>query len=260
MANCLIARPLANEASFVWSDPVAGGSNPANLGTMQPGEVWGNGGATPAALVDTVTAQSVSLVALIAHNGVAGGTLRVRAGTTSSVTDYDSGSASLFPAGFEAMAGFDYHTSFMRFSPAKSFRWWRVDVSNAGQPFQAGRLYLANPATLARNYGYGAGFGVTDPSRIQVSLGGQLWPGAEAGRRRSVDFTLPYASRDDFAAALSLQMARGRARDVLVILDPEAAQNGQAGIVYGVQTDLQPTINTALRIFEARFKVEELIV
>lgn len=256
--NIIIASPATTESDWTVTDPTASDTNPGGALTLQPGDRVGDGTDTVSLLIDTGSAQSFNFLAVPVHTGIATGTVRVRTGVNSAVGDSDD-TYNLFPTGFEAIDGFTHHTFFKLYSSAISKRWWRLDFDNDGTAFYFGRVYLCSVTAFDRNYGYGAQEGLIDGGVIQESLGGHLWPGSERGRRRSFAFNLGFASADDRRAAMTLMRRRGVAKDVLVIANPSATEDGQLGIIYGLNTEMRPITNNFLNLYDIGFRVEELL-
>lgn len=271
LKNFVIATGQRIEEAVLTGFGTLAGTLPiTNLQTYQPGEVarWTDLG-TIAVEVDLTAAIGVNVFAFGPHNGSASAQVRIRAATSqaalTSSPSYDSGLISAWPATGRP-TGYGYESdklwSFFWFDPVKTFRYWRLDVSDASNPdefFDIGRLYIADawqPLIGART---GASKGFSDPSEHQLAIGGQTWV-VSRSRSRTLDLTLGFMSEDEMETNVyEIQRRRGIAKDILLVRDPLATTHLHRNLIYGLMTDLPAIINAHYGLFEARFVVKELV-
>ncbi|GAB4373865.1 MAG: hypothetical protein Kow00114_36070 [Kiloniellaceae bacterium] len=268
MAKIFIAGGQWMDAATLEDSSAVAANYPlSNLLTIQPGEKTRF--STPAAahvVVDLGAARAVDTVALIAHNASAAGTWRVRGATSeanlTASPGYDSGAGvSLWPASGKPDA--NIHHSFLRLGSAQSYRWWRVDIADAGNAdgyFQLGRLLIAGAWAPAVNYSFGADIGWVDPSPIDEGVGGHSFP---LEREKHRVFNLPFrfqTKADAWGQAYELQRKRGGSKDVFAVLDPDEDEYLHVVMVHGL---LRGTITSISNDFFQRYsftlRIKELL-
>ena len=267
MGRIVIASPALSDAGALTTPGAVAASLPlANLQDMQPSKVCRFTNLTGMAVVcDLGAAAAINLIALVAHNGSAAATWRIRAAATEAVLTaapgYDSTAVSMWPASGQP-SGWAVLPSTLFLATAQSFRWWRIDITDAANPagyWQAGRLVLAAAWQPSRNLQFGWGLGHIDPSEVSAAAGGQLLV-EERTKRRVVSFTLSFMDEDEMMVnAFEIERARGAARDVVVIRDPDATSHLHRQTVHGLMTGGQPIVNDAVNVFRKPYRLEELI-
>jgi hypothetical protein len=269
MGHIVIATPERVDAGTLTGLGTIAASLPVvNLQTMQPGKVcrWLSLGAV-GLRCDLGTAPSVNLVAFGPHNGSATAHWRVRAGVSESEADagagYDSGMVPMWPAGGRP-SGYDgvmLWSLLWLGAAVQPWRFWRIDVHDETNPagyFQAGRLVIDAAWQPTRNLRYGWGLGWDDPSETVRAIGGQTWA-VERNRGRILEFTLGSMREHEMMEnAYELARKRGKARDLLVVRDPDASTHLHRQMVHGLMTELPPLVNRHFRLFETGYRIAEL--
>lgn len=238
-----------------------------NLQTIQPGEVARWTSLTGIYVVlDLLAAVDVDVVALLAHNGTDAATWQVRAaaaeGDLVGAPGYDSGSASMWPAGGRP-SGYDGEKlpSLLYLSPARSFRFWRIDVADAANPagyFEAGRLVVAASWAPARNLRHEWEIGYVDQAEPQRAARGHLWPGPESNPAREFEFAIRGLAEDDvMQGGYELARKRGSRKDVLAIRNPELTTHLARNMVYGLLEGPKRVRRIAHNYFEQPYKLHE---
>ena len=238
-----------------------------NLQNRQPTKRWRTTSLSTMFLeADLTEAKAINLVALISHNGSAAATWQIRGATSqanlTAAPGFDSGAVSMWP--ITRPEDWPVRSLFSRLwlTTAQSFRWWRVDIVDAGNSdgwFEAGRLII--DAAWQPDIGLTPNWGVgwLDPGPREESLGGNLYP-TQRSRRRIIELNLDFNDEAAMLAnAFELQRTRGRSEDVLALVDPTETTNWHRTGVYGLMTNLQPLVNTAFDIFSQTITIEELI-
>lgn len=265
MSNLIFARPLADGGTITTGSEVA--SLPAgNLLTPQPSDPWRATDLANAYVeLDLGTAVEINLIALLYTNASSAATWRIRAAASqanlTAAPDYDTGSNTFWPQ--SGLEDWSFTHGFIWLDAStQTRRWWRIDVSDAGNPdgyFQAGRLYLAKPFQPATNIEFGWSVGYADPSPKRRATGGQTYPLLRS-RSRVLNFSYSFMSESEmFDNLFDLNRRRGASEDVLVIVDPDATANIHERIVYGLVDDLKPIINSSFNIFEQPYRLEEML-
>ena len=268
MAKIIIAGgQLMDTATLEDSSAVAANYPLANLLTIQPGETTRF--STPGSayvVVDLGSAKPVTFAGLLAHNGSATGTWRVRAaaseGGLTSAPPFDTGgSDSLYPASGKHDA--DVQHSFLSFA-SQTYRWWRVDVDDAGNAdgyFSLGRLILASAWAPSVNFSFGAGLGRIDPSTIDEGVGGHLFP-LKRPTKRVWTLSFRYQTEaDSLGGQFELQRQRGASGDVFVVPDPEDDEHLHRRMVQGLMRGTtQPLSLEFFNRYGFAVRIEELPV
>lgn len=239
----------------------------SNLQTRQPTKRWRTTSLSTMYIVaDLTEAKSINLISLISHNGSASATWRIRGATSeanlTAAPGYDSTAISMWP--ITKPTDWLTRSMFSRLwlTTAQSYRWWRVDVIDAGNSdgwFEAGRLIIdaAWQPTIGLTPNWGVGW--IDPGPREESLGGNLYP-TQRARRRLIELNLDFNDETEMLAnAFELQRTRGRSEDVLVMVDPTETTNWHRTGVYGLMVNIQPLVNTAFNIFSQTITIEEMI-
>lgn len=264
MANPLIAHPRLSDAATLHASSEYPSFPASNLQRKQPGDVWRPQTLTPYVEVDLGQAATITLAALIGLNVSAAATLRIRAaavqGDLTASPAYDSGAFTFRPSGsdddWESFVGFAW-------TGGVNCRWWRFDVadsSNADGYLDFGRLYLSSAQPFAIGMSKGAAIGAADATKKSRSAGGQRYTGAPRRPERYLDFTIGFGSEDEMLGPqFKIDMMRGISKDVLVILDYARSAYVAQRIVYGELATLADIVLPEFRIYQKRYRVEELL-
>jgi hypothetical protein len=267
VSNAVLATGALIDAATLSSTGTISAALPlTNLQTMQPGEVCRFTDLSGMMVIaDLGATTAVNLIALINHNLTSAATWRIRAADTeanlTASPGYDSGDVTVWTlAGKPASA--TQFLSLAFYATAKSYRWWRIDITDAANPdgfVDLGRLYIDAAFQPSRNLAYGWGVQIIDPSVQDQSLGGQTYV-TERDVYRVLSFSLPYLTEDEaYEDAYELFRARGIKKDVLAIRNPDATTHLHRQSVYGLLLESPPIVNSKFNIHEAPFKVKELL-
>lgn len=256
MANLLLATPALSDAAVLDSpSPVASTLPLTNMQTMRPSKVARFTDPSDVVItVDTGAIGDISLVALLYTNASATATIRVR------IADTEGGltSAPTYDSGVVAM---NMPTGNVSSIATVSGRWVRIDVDDPDNPdgfFDIGRLYVANAWVLAINISPGWGIDIEDDSPVALALDGGLLP-TPRGQRRVLRATLAFQSEAEmYGQAFATMRARGTARDVLVVRDPDLTTYLEAQTICGLLA-MQPVINTEIDVYAWQLVVRELV-
>lgn len=268
MAKIIIAGGQWMDAATLEDSSAVAANYPlSNLLTIQPGEKTRFSDPSAAyVVVDLGAARAVDFVALIAHNASASGTWRVRGATSeanlTASPGYDStAGVDLWPSSGKPDA--DVQHSFLRLGSAQTYRWWRVDVADAGNAdgyFQLGRLMIAGAWAPSVNYSFGAGIGWLDPSPVDQGVAGHLFP---LEREKHRVFTLPFqfqTKADCLDGAYELQRKRGASKDVFVVLDSAETTYLHTAMVHGLMAGTAaPFTNDFFQRYSFSLRIEELL-
>jgi hypothetical protein len=270
LAKIIIAGgQLMDAATLEDSSALAANYPLANLLDLQPGRKTRF--STPAAayvVVDLGEAKPVTFAGLLAHNGSASGTWRVRAADSeadlTADPGFDTGTSEplgLYPASGKHDA--DVQHSFAHF-PSESYRWWRVDVDDTGNAdgfFSLGRLMLAAAWAPSVNFSFGAGLGRIDPSTIDEGVGGHLFP-LKRPTKRVWTLSFRYQTEaDSLGGQFELQRQRGASGDVFVVPDPDDDEHLHRRMVQGLMRGTtQPLSLEFFKRYGFAVRIEELPV
>ena len=258
MSNMILATPVLSDAATVTSSTAVGAMTVNNLQKRSLNRIWRiTDLSTGYVAIDFGSATTVNLIALIGHNGSASGTVTVKGGTTSAVTDYSSGALSLITGTDQ---GYDQNIFVHNFGGG-TYRYWKLefsDASNADGYLQAGRLYMSMKFQPDVNISYNLAEGFIDNSRISRTINGEPVP-LRRDPYRFVEFSLDFGSETEMYGTLyDVDRLRGSSKDVLYISDPEATTHYQRRYVYGLMTDLKPIVNRNFQIFQKSYRIEEI--
>lgn len=272
MANGILASPAVSDAATLTASQEVESLPGTNLLTPQPIEVWRTtdiAGASVELDLDLIqpagTAHPIRLVWLGYTNATSAATWQVRAASTqgdlTAAPGYDSGSLTQWPT--TGLETWGRRMAFLLISTTQLFRWWRVDVADAGNPdgyFEAGRLILADPWEWSPNMDPGWGIQIRDASPIERSLGGTAF-GQPGGQWRDFSFVLRHLSESDaFGQALALDRLRGATRPVLACPDPANTVRLMDQVVYGLLSQRSAVAHQrgTLNAYTTSYRVSEV--
>lgn len=257
MGNIVIATPVLSDAATLTA---VGSVEPTlpldNLQSMRPSEVcrWEDRDGV-GLVIDLGGSYAISVVALLFLNGTVACQRRVRLAATQD----DLTAAPLYDTGLDTLAD---PTRFVEVFTAVTCRWVRIDLSdpeNADGFLEAGRLYVAAAWWPELNVSEGWQLGFEDDSEVTRALnGGQLV--TRRGKRRVLRASFRFQSEDElYDNAYALMEARGIARDVLVVRDPDGTTQRLRQTVYGLMGDTEPIVHATAGLYDWDFTVRELI-
>lgn len=262
MSNVQIAhKNLIDDADDLTATPTEANFPDDNLQLMQPSRRWRTSSMTGITiLIDFGSAMAWNLVSLIATNATTNTTWRIRAGTTASTTDFDSGTIDFWPK--NGLEDWLKTSGFYVPSSPQTYRWMQINITDAGHPdgyFEAGRLFVAEAWEPAINMEWNWGIGYKDASKRQRALSGRAFV-TPHDKYKVMNFTLGFQSEAEmFGKAINIDRLNGEAKDVLVIPDVENTTYIEEQYIHGLLTSLQPIVNNRYQIFRKGYKVEELI-
>ena len=241
MSNALIVKPLPFAA--VTASSTAAGYDPAYIGNDFMGVVWksATGAASRTITVDMGADVLLDTAVLVGCTGAAAGwTLKVEAATAAQ--------GSGFPAGawvgdtLPFLAGSAMPVSargrglwLAPASPPPASRYWRFTIGGLGTDAATiGRLVLGRRIQLARNFQFGAAFGVRDMSVVDFSIRGVLLR-LRGAKLRSIGLTFGSVHKDEVEAIVHPLIEEiGLSEPIALITDPDADAQRQNRIWFGV--------------------------
>lgn len=254
MSNFIIGQAWA---ATVTATTAASTMPASNLDKAQPTDIWRSTSLTGQSIaIDLGAAKAVDLVALLFTNLTSAATWRVQAGSTTGVSDYDSGTVTAWAGATQNVAR--PHALLFLSSP-QTYRYWKITLTDAANPdsyFQAGRVFLSNVFQGARNHAYGAGRGFTDPTERADAFGGQLLFEDKA-KRPVISFEAPWLTQSEMETDI-LELQRTLSGPVIAMLSPDANTFRMGRIYYGL-LKLEPCLLTSFNVWGTRFTIEGLI-
>jgi hypothetical protein len=255
MKNFLLATPALSDAGTITGSESMGDMTIGNLQSRSLKRLYRTANLSAEINIDLGAAREIDLVSLIAHNG--GGTVTVRAGSTSAVSDFTSGALDLITG---TDSGQGSNMFLLKMAP-QTYRYWRLTISDSSNPagyFQAGRIYLSKAFQPVVNMDYGAAGGWRDDSKVVRTLSGEPIPLVRTPRRVE-EFVLSFGSEAEmYGTIYDIERLRGVSKDVLYINDPEATTYMQRRSIYGLMGELSPVVNVAFQLFQKKFIIEEI--
>lgn len=217
---------------------------------------WRSFGESPQSVTTDLGEQrAVALMALMGCNLSADSTFRLRASEddpTMASSVYDSG---VIATGVDPRYGLFTHR--LPGDIAINARYWLLDINDPNVAYiQCGRLYLGNSWTPKINYAYGWSQSYIDLSKSTRSRGGQSYNDINA-QYRQVIFNFELLEEGDaFDGVLELDRVCGRHYDVIALMEPDAANQGQ-NTIFGLVAEDTPVINPSFKLFQKAYTIEE---
>jgi hypothetical protein len=252
MNNLIFTTPTLSDKAIISGTAGFGDNSLANLQTKSLAKIYRSGQVCDIE-IDFGVATEIDFISLIKHNGT--GTVRVRAGSTDTYGDYDSGALNLITGG---NVGYDNNLFAIKIA-AQTYRYWRLEVVNSGLDyFQAGRIYLSKAFQPRINASYGYQEGFIDNSRKNRTISGD-----EVSTKRTplkmVDFTMNFLSSEEMYGSLyDIEKTRGATKDVLIIRDIEETTYFQKQYIYGTIDELNTVTIASFGVFQKGYKITEL--
>lgn len=263
MASIVIARAdLPSAAVLTPSSQASASLGVGNLLTLNPRQKWRTVNLTVSVVVDLGAALARNTVAMLYSNATSAATWQVRAATSeanlTASPGYDSGSLSHFPGGADLSTWEETHAR-LHIGSDQTFRWWRVDVTDAANPdgyYEAGRIVIADrfqpefSATRVEPI-------FSEPAVRTKSQAGGVTPRAQT-KRRGVRFTVFAMSEAEAFGSLSpLYRDAGSSRAVLVDINPAEVAYPMDHLYYGLMAADRPLPNLFTGRYSADFEIEE---
>jgi hypothetical protein len=227
---CVVPLPFTINNDFGHADAGHPSSHLAEFDTI--GMTWKTSSASPPHTIvgDFGSAKTVGFLSMLSANAGSGVTIRLQMGTTTAVSNYDSGYMTFVNPGLTRDDGL-YHSHF-ELPSAQTYRYFAVSV-NGQTVFEASTLVLGAKVTPANYYSPGFEFGVEDLGDIDVGRYGVI--DETPGRiMRKLNFRLGWMSESDFETKFRpLVEALGKRKVALWCFDPTANVYRQARTYLG---------------------------
>ncbi|KEZ00592.1 hypothetical protein AI27_17850 [Sphingomonas sp. BHC-A] len=240
MSNALIIKPLPFAA--VSASSTAAGYDPSYIGNDHMGVVWKSAtGADSRTITIDMGADVVidTAVLLGATGATSGWTLKVEAATAAQGSSFPAGSwvGAVLPflAGSAMpISGKGRGLWLAPASPPPAARWWRFTIAGLGtSAATVARLVLGRKIQLARNFQFGAAFGVRDLGTTDFSVRGVLLR-RRGTKLRSVGISYGAVLRDEVESIVHPLIEEiGISEPIALILDPDAHAQRQNRIWFG---------------------------
>lgn len=254
MSNIILATPLSDNATITGTNPL-GENIIGNLQKRELSDVYRTS-LVNEINIDMGVATAIDFISLMGHNGQ--GTVTIKAGTTSAVSDYTSGSLNLITG---SSVGYDKNCFAAKIT-TQTYRYWKLEIDDTGNAdgyFQAGRLYLSKAFIPNTNASYGFAEGYLDRSRNQRTISGGL-SSVSRTPLRTVQWDLEFGSESEMYGTLrDIDLTRGVSKDVLLIPDIDDTSYFQKRYVYGIMDELTPIVIRFYNVYQKSYKVTEII-
>lgn len=240
MAKFVLADPTTFDAATLAGSNTVETLPLSNLQTDIPFDRARFTSTSPYVVADLGAAVDVNLVWLGYTNVTSAATWRIRAASTeaglTSSPGYDSGAVTAWPSASINTRQYPRVHALAFYSTAKSFRWWRVDISDAGNPdgyIDVGRMIVDAAFVPEAGRQTGASIQYVDPSVVQrPAAGGAIGRQIVGYREAAIPFN--FRSRADTVGVLArLDRVRGRARPILYVDDPDDSTYLMDVTIYG---------------------------
>lgn len=262
MANAWIIRPLPIAAASASTS--ASGFDPINVANDFSGIVWrSNTGSSASITVDLGSDQAIDTAALIGATGATPvWTLTVAAATQAQGQGFGATVYAGTPAPF--LAGSEMPTSkrgrAIWSNPAPIVaRYWRFTIAGlAGGAATIARIVIGRRIQLARNFRFGAAFGLRDMASAEFSRFGVFLPVVGA-RLRSTALSFGSVYRDEVEGAVHPLIERqGAISPILLVTDPDPHPQRQNRMFFGPMVGDLGTIWPRANGFEWNVSVVDL--
>lgn len=207
--------------------------------------------------IDLGQAQSIDFASIVAHNATATGTVTIKAGSTSAVSDFDSGALDLITGDDLGFSLNNFATQF----DAQNYRYWRFDFSDASNPdayLEMGRIYLSSAFQPNVNAVYGMQESYADASRVKRTVSNAI---SSVNREpyRLAGFDLDFASKAEmYSKARKIDRLQGVSKDLIFIPDIDDTDYFQERFIYGRISQINPVISEAFSIYRKTYQIEEI--
>ena len=257
MSNILLAAPDISDGGSFTGSLAAGDMSLQNLKDISLYKKYRTEDLSATINIDLLSAKEIDFVSIVAHNATASGSVTIKAGTTSAVSDFSTGSLDLITGND---AGYSRKFFASKFS-AQTYRYWQLsfsDASNTDGYLEMGRVYLSKSFQPNTNASYGMAEGHTDQSRVSRTASG----GVSAVTRTPFQVAtveLDFATKEEmYGQAFDIDLSRGKSGDVVFVPDMDDTDYFQKRFVYGKFNEINPIVNTAFGIYRKRYRIEEI--
>ena len=237
------------DASSLSSPAAASGLPVQNVQLNPAAFVWRTTATTTYALADAGSAVTWRLFFIAATNLTSAATYRIRLGSTSAVTDFDTGTLS---AGI--ISGYNYFPVLL--GADQTCQYARIDLTDTSLSFiDVGRIFGGPAWQPSIGSSFGARFGYLDLGISQKTPAGQIVTTKSAGRPRFEEFSLEYLSETEaIDNLLNIDRAAGTNADIAVLIDPDNRLIERS--VYGpyIVTPITHQLSTS---YAKQFQVEQ---
>jgi hypothetical protein len=240
MGNALVMAPLPIVGATA-SATILGA--PTHVSNDYMGLVWRVGGDNPTLTVDMggdVAVDTIGLLGILLPPP--GAVLTVQAATAAQGSGFGGGAYWEAPAvalygGSQRLVN-GMGVSLWRADPATPppvARYWRFKFSAlGGQGIQISRVAIGKQLVLARNFKFGAGFGVRDFGQAEFSRRGNLLR-RRGPKHRLLQLSFAAAFREEVEAAIGPLVEQvGNTETVLIVTDPDPDPMRERRTYFGV--------------------------
>lgn len=264
MANAILLPPL--DISSVTASATAAGYAASNVLNDYMGLVWssGTGAATRTLTLDLgldVLFDTLALFGLV--GALQTWTWQIDLATSAQGAfsgSYWSGSSATLLAGTVGPLNGQGRALWQKPAGAPTFaRYLRITFGNlSSAAVQVSRVCLGYKLQLARNFRYGAAFGVRPLGEVNWSARGVLLR-RQGAKLRGLGISFFHAKRDEVEASIQplLEML-GNDRPLVIVTDPDADAQRQSRMFFGLLTGSLGTVWARPGGFQADFNLIEL--
>jgi hypothetical protein len=243
MGNAIIVEPY--NLQVVVAEGSSGGTEPGNLNNDWIGVVHRGTAVAPPALVsaDFGGALPVDTVALLNSTGTAT-QWEVNGGTVSGASNVYLASGLTFAAGATGTTSGKVHS--LHLLPAIYMaRYWTARFTAMAGVFEAGRYVLGRKYQPARNFSFGAAFGVQDLGGGKFNSQG-VWLPQPGIIQRTIGLSFTSTTRQEAELTLQPLLERvGNSKHILLVTNPDPDTLLQKRMYFG---PLQGNLDTLWRV------------
>lgn len=257
MSNIILASPHLIDSSTITGSESVGDMSLLNLKSRNLYRKFRTTNLSAQINIDLGSAQEINFASIVAHNGTTSATVTIKAGSTSAVSDYNSGALSLLTG---SDLGFDLNAFANKFT-SQTYRYWRFDFSDTSNPdayLEMGRIYLSKAFQPSLNAVYGMQEGYQDNSRVKRTVSNAV-SSIIRSPYKNIDFELDFASAEEmYGEARKIDRLQGQAKDVICVPDIDDSSYFQERFIYGRMTSNPPVISEAFQIYRKSYQIEEI--
>lgn len=234
MANAIFVRPLPFAA--VTASSTASGHSPDYVGNDFLGVVWKSAasGATQSIEIDLGADMAFDTVALFGLTGaLSGWAWQIDAAPAAGSYATIAASAPLLAGSVAPISGRGkaLWVAASAPTPARYIRIFFRSLSSAA--VTVGRVVIGQRIALARNFQFGAAFGVRELGRVDFSRRGVMLR-QRGAKQRSIGISFPHVHREEVEAVVHPLLERiGGTEPVMLVTDPDANAQRQNRMYFG---------------------------